>query len=435
MSSVWSSTEQEPSGQQEASESTQDRLSTLIYRSRASRPLLETDLHQMLDCARARNRASAVTGLLIYERGQFFQWLEGPADAVAGIWQSIQADRRHTAIEILGEESTMSRVFGDWDMKLGLQHPCSDGMSRNTMAVPAGLLDQLDQRPGSAMALLAALAPDLSSPDAFAGYQQLAGTNSHGGRDSLILQGVIGNRIIPELLRRHPQVTPDLLPDAINPGVAKLAKLLIASEPEAAFELINLLQTGTGSIARLCATALEPAARILGDLWNADDCSETDVFFGMHQIQMAIRRSNIAMVPIVFHVAPMPAVLVAPQPGEVHALSAALDAEVLWHDGWDIHCEHPDSDQALNALVADTWFDALDLSLSTAFRQDDWLPRMAETIRQVRKASRNPSLVVVVGGRMFFEQKDAGKRVGADAAIANAQQLAPFILEAMRRHR
>lgn len=153
----------------------------------------------------------------------------------------------------------------------------------------------------------------------------------------------------------------------------------------------------------------------------------------MNQMQMAVRRGPLALVPVAFHGSPMPAVLVATQPGEVHSLSATIDAEVLWHDGWDTHCEHPESDEELDDMVAGSWFDALDLSLSTAFRHEDWLPRMAKTIARARKASRNPSLAVVVGGRVFYEQRDAGKRVGADAGVSNAQQLGQLILEALRK--
>ncbi len=388
----------------------------------------------MLDAARDRNRAAAVTGLLIFDDGRFFQWLEGPADSVSRIWQSIRADERHTDLEILADEPTAHRIFGDWDMKLGLRHPPSDGKARDTVEAPEGLIDSLNRHPGNASFVLASLAP--VAVKEFGAYPAPQAPSSDTSRDDFvpfILQNIISADVIPALVRRHPRMTPDVAAGAISSNVAELARRLVGSDPEAAFELIDRLQAGSGSIAQLCASSFEPAARALGDMWSEDDCSEVDVSLGMNQMQMAVRRGPLALVPVAFHGSPMPAVLVATQPGEVHSLSATIDAEVLWHDGWDTHCEHPESDEELDDMVAGSWFDALDLSLSTAFRHEDWLPRMAKTIARARKASRNPSLAVVVGGRVFYEQRDAGKRVGADAGVSNAQQLGQLILEALRR--
>ena len=94
------------------------RLSSLVYRSRCVEPWSPEDLDRMVDASRVRNRAGSVTGLLICEGNQFFQWLEGPTDSLARLWRSIRQDRRHTDIEVLGDAPTPVRFFGDWDMRL-----------------------------------------------------------------------------------------------------------------------------------------------------------------------------------------------------------------------------------------------------------------------------------------------------------------------------
>jgi methylmalonyl-CoA mutase cobalamin-binding subunit len=75
----------------------------------------------------------------------------------------------------------------------------------------------------------------------------------------------------------------------------------------------------------------------------------------------------------------------------------------------------------LQDLMAGTWFDALDISLSPSFRRDSWLPKVTRTIALARHASRNPALVVVVGGRIFAEDKDAGLKVGADGVSSSTR--------------
>ena len=115
-------------------------------------------------------------------------------------------------------------------------------------------------------------------------------------------------------------------------------------------------------------------------------------------------------------------------------LGAVLDAEVLWRDGWDIQCEFPATDAALNTLVAEHWFEAIDLSLSAAFRREHWLPRVAKTIAAARRASVNPEIVVVVGGRIFYEQGANATLVGADAESATALNLTQTLTSSLRRH-
>jgi hypothetical protein len=93
-------------------------LSRVVYRSRAVAPLSPGDLQRLIAAAQARNRREAVTGVVLYDNDCFFQWLEGPAPSVARIMGSIRQDPRHADIEVLNDQSSQDRFFGDWSMKL-----------------------------------------------------------------------------------------------------------------------------------------------------------------------------------------------------------------------------------------------------------------------------------------------------------------------------
>ncbi|MCP6313349.1 hypothetical protein NL444_28155, partial [Klebsiella pneumoniae] len=67
----------------------------------------------------------------------------------------------------------------------------------------------------------------------------------------------------------------------VDPHAAELARLLLAADPKAAFALVDELRAQGRSLGQLSAGLLEPAARALGDIWLADDCSEVDVTLGM----------------------------------------------------------------------------------------------------------------------------------------------------------
>lgn len=93
-----------------------DWTSSITYQSRAtSRPTV-ADLRELSWKAKTRNRTLGVTGMLLYDKGRFFQTLEGPPSSLKTLWEAISRDRRHTDIEILSEHIVPARLFGAWDM-------------------------------------------------------------------------------------------------------------------------------------------------------------------------------------------------------------------------------------------------------------------------------------------------------------------------------
>ena len=72
-------------------------------------------------------------------------------------------------------------------------------------------------------------------------------------------------------------------------------------------------------------------------------------------------------------------------------------------------------------LVRTHWFDAIALTLSDVFTRRERLAALVKTIADVRAASRNPTMAVIVGGRAFrAEPSRAADRVGADVHYTSA---------------
>jgi hypothetical protein len=408
-----------------------DALSTVVYRSRAVRSLSPPELHELTLTAQSRNGREAITGVMLYDNDHFFQWLEGPPDSVGRLMGSICNDRRHTDIEILNKRPTQARAFGDWSMKLAARVPSSVAWQRDVIKPPREIIENLRRRPEAAPALLVKLVPARGvAGDGLASDSMARATLNR--RTAAVLRSVMLSVVIPRLAGEAESLLPaeGRLPPG-NPRAPELADLLIAPDQAAAVELINELRAGRAFAGSLYATLFEPAARSLGDLWSEDACSEFDVTLGLCRLQTAARLLDAGALGPVPSGLPQPVVLVTPEPGELHRLGAALDSEVLWNAGWSPQCEYPADDKALQDLVSETWFDVLDLSLSAAFRRERWLPRLTRTIAQARRASRNPALVVIVGGRMFVEEDTAGSEVGADLATRTSLRVDRSILESL----
>ena len=92
----------------------------LIYVSSAPDPLSESQLIELLDQSRQRNRSLNVTGMLLYADGNFIQVLEGEEADVESIFLSILNDPRNRGIIVIEKEPIERRDFPDWSM--GFEH-------------------------------------------------------------------------------------------------------------------------------------------------------------------------------------------------------------------------------------------------------------------------------------------------------------------------
>jgi hypothetical protein len=369
----------------------------LAYRSRSVAPPTERELDAILRSAQSRNRAENLTGLLIYDQNCFFQWLEGPARGLARVWDSIKRDTRHKDVQVLRSEKLPVRFFADWDLRLAHR---ARGRLDTTMVEldsPQELLKQLRFR------------PNVLARDAW--------------------DAVFSDVVLPRLRMEHGVrrlVTAPAAPvwHARQDAPAELAGLLLAVDTGAAAQYVNGLVDQGASLESLYREVFEPAARCLGGPSHDED-GDLNLAVGLGRLQIEVRRLSAQFEHPLYSVRPGHAVLVAPQPGESHAMGAVLSSELFWRDGWDVSCEFPSSDSVLGQLLHDRWFDVLDLSLSIALRRDRQLEAMGMTIRAAHTASLNPALAVIVDGRTFVERPQAYLDVGADAGCVTVVETVP----------
>lgn len=88
----------------------------LLYASSAITLLEQEDLKQILQSSRRNNPKSGITGLLLYQDGNFIQLLEGNKEAVKQTYDRIAEDERHAGLLILSERFHEERLFPEWAM-------------------------------------------------------------------------------------------------------------------------------------------------------------------------------------------------------------------------------------------------------------------------------------------------------------------------------
>lgn len=93
------------------------KLCQIIWISEAVRNYSKAELLALLTKSRANNVRHNVTGLLLYHRGSFMQFMEGEADKVTAIYENrIVPSRLHQNVTLLLQTEIATRTFGTWSM-------------------------------------------------------------------------------------------------------------------------------------------------------------------------------------------------------------------------------------------------------------------------------------------------------------------------------
>lgn len=91
-------------------------LYSLAYASRSALSVDDAHLAKILVGASSRNRGEGVTGVLLYDGITFLQYLEGPDEGIASVFDHIRASKSHRDIRVLHTGHVEERFFPSWSM-------------------------------------------------------------------------------------------------------------------------------------------------------------------------------------------------------------------------------------------------------------------------------------------------------------------------------
>ncbi|MGE8214477.1 MULTISPECIES: BLUF domain-containing protein [unclassified Stenotrophomonas] len=91
-------------------------LRAVAYVSTAVAGLGTTDLDHLLVDARAHNQLAGVTGVLLFDGQQFFQYFEGPEEGVARAYERIRNSHMHVDLRELYSAPVDNLHFSQWHM-------------------------------------------------------------------------------------------------------------------------------------------------------------------------------------------------------------------------------------------------------------------------------------------------------------------------------
>lgn len=134
-------------------------MQALLYVSEETTRLEPDRLMALLRAARETNRRLGVSGLLACRDGQFMQILEGEADVLKALFETIARDSRHRAVERIWQGEIERRDFRQWPMAFRVLSDAQvERLPAFAAALEAGFLGApLREDPEMARALMLAL--------------------------------------------------------------------------------------------------------------------------------------------------------------------------------------------------------------------------------------------------------------------------------------
>lgn len=205
-----------------------------------------------------------------------------------------------------------------------------------------------------------------------------------------------------------------------QPGVAidRLERLLLQGAFADALALCRTLRVSVPD------EMLVPLIRRLDRRWNADEIGFSDLSFAFFQIRRLI---DLLREPAISQISPDgPAkgkILLALAPAEEHSFGLQIVAAELALHGWQVDLHVDATAEGLCERLRDRTYDVVGLSVG----HDGAMDGLADVITELRLASRNSGISVMLGGAALVEPVSRYEFLGADRICQTAAEAATWL--------
>lgn len=253
---------------------------------------------------------------------------------------------------------------------------------------------------------------------------------ANSGHAGALLQAV-EHEIIPRLMRAHPPSLPNTVQAFPDRGVVSATELrdfvdqVMHGSDEAVQQCLDGLRARGIAFQKLWLGLLAPAAREMGERWCSDQCDFNEVTVAVGRLQQVLRDHGRQLSRGRTSGSGL-SILLAASPGEQHTFGLSMVAELFHQAGWDVSTSFLSLHQPPARLVRDHWYDVVGLTLGGTAHLD----RLVQCIEDIREASQNRGVPIIVGGPIFVIQPELAAQLKVDAVITEGSA-APALAESL----
>ena len=198
--------------------------------------------------------------------------------------------------------------------------------------------------------------------------------------------------------------------------VEQFCNLAVASQGDQLQSMVDEQLARGVSAETICLDLLAPLARRLGEDWVSDKCDFVEVTAGIGRLQELMRAASLADPSTCTSAKGADTALFAPLPGDQHSFGTVMVHEFFDRAGWQAQLMLDCTSSELIARVKEQAFDLVGLTISN----DCSSGHLAKLIGDLRAASINPNIQILLGGRVATECREILAEVGADGIADDA---------------
>lgn len=216
----------------------------------------------------------------------------------------------------------------------------------------------------------------------------------------------------------YPHAGKDSISKFSDDDVHAFAHNSLNEDPVKMLALVEQYLADGHSVEAIYINLLAPAARYLGAEWEGDNCDFVDVTMGLWRIQEVLRDLTARMPPKARAFDGKRTALFSTMVGDQHSFGALMIAECFQRSGWYTDALIDPLQSDLTHKVANTYFDLLGLTISNSQSPDT----LSQLIKGLRSVSKNPDIIIMIGGGEINDNPQLVEQSGADASALDATQ-------------
>lgn len=233
-----------------------------------------------------------------------------------------------------------------------------------------------------------------------------------------LLTKVIEGEIIPRILLAHRNAGPSSPPKPVAPEILSseaFARLVLDSGSEEITAHVQTLLDAGMTLDQVFLDLLAPVARRLGQLWEEDACTFTDVTLGLSRLHRVLhetsrRNGGTGMQPRNSRRA-----FFAPVPGEQHTFGVSMLEEFFANAGWQTQSDYAPTVDRILRIAATERLDIIGFSIGCK----ELIDPLSDLIEKTLDVTCNRNLTVMVGGGLFVENRDLAARLGKATIVSD----------------
>lgn len=230
----------------------------------------------------------------------------------------------------------------------------------------------------------------------FSGPQGLAAVSSEE------LFATIERELIPRLVLAHrdESVVSPMFDQGLPPTpeeIAAFVEIALTQDLSVALDQIALMVARGLSTEMLLLNFIAPAAKLLGEHWDTDFKTFTEVTTGLGTLQRVVQSIGSSFAPKTGH---RGLVMLTAAQGEQHTLGLFLVGEFLQRSGWGVDLVPGLNADELVDLVSSSHVEMVGITVSS----QKLLGPLGRMITMLKRHSQNPRLRVVVGGSIDLSE-------------------------------